>query len=764
MAGAESYSIEEVIVTAQKRQESLQDVPLSVTAISGESLREDGVANLGDLGDRTPGVVFSPYSNAQPEIAIRGIGTKEDSAAAGDSTVISVDDVYIAARSAQVFDLFDLERVEVLRGPQGTLYGKNSIGGSINFVTSKPTETLTGRLSTTAGNFGKVDIGGLISGPVTDNFLTKFSFSKRDTDGHFKNVLIDKDEGAIDTIAVRSQSLWTPTSELEITLTADWSEDDNENHSRQPLGLESVTSISNSQLVARANGDPGDDPHISTNDEPGYFKRSIKGLSSKIDWSLDEVTLTSVTAWRESEFDWLFDLNGVPGVASPLAGDPDASNWVQEDTRQLTQEIRMSPNDVSQHDWIVGAFYSLEKIERTEKVCFTNCDQGVVFFLPDGPIPGFIINGSEQSNDAIAWAVYGQNIWHINDAWNLTTGLRYSFEEKDVETSGARDLGVFDFGIVASPFGTPAQWTISDKHDWSNVSGRIALDYQLTDTAMVYGSASTGFKTGGYTGFASTPERALTPFNEETAISYEVGLKSQWLDNTLQLNVSAFYTDYEDLQVTRFYRPVTNPQNIIGEFVTENAAAATIQGLEFEWIWLLSENFEFGGNYAYLDATYDEFTPATENLGQDTDADGFADSCGSGSTLGSVVNGHQGCIPDFTGNQLRQAPRTSGSAYLRYTLETSTGTWSAKTSFRYQGEAFFDPDNIEISSTPKYRVWDARFGWSSSDERWDVSLWGKNLMEEEYRTQAYSTGGGTRAFYNPGAPRTFGLTAAYSFE
>ena len=769
MVNAQDFAIEEIIVTAQKRKESLQDIPLAVTAISGETLREDGVADLGDLGDRVPGLVFSPYSNAQPEIAIRGIGTKEDGPAANDSTVISIDDVYIAARSAQVFDLYDLERVEVLRGPQGTLYGKNSIGGSINFVTSKPTETLAGRVSVTLGNFGQRDIGGLISGPISESFLSKLSFSKRDMDGYFDNVLINKDEGAIDTLAARWQSLWVPGSgDIEITLTADWAKDDNENHSRQPLGLPSVTTNSNPQLVSRAFGDPGDDPHKSTSDEIGYFKRTIKGFSTKVDWSLSNFTLTSVTAWRESEFDWLFDLNGVPG--GPSTGSPedgfggDASNLIEEDTRQLTQELRAASSGANSggFDWIVGIFFSDEYIARDEKVCFRNCGLGVVFQAPLAPTPGLIINGSDQTNDATAWAIYGQTIWNLSEKSNLTGGLRYSTERKDVDIAGARDFGLFDFGIVVSPSGSPASWRITDSTDWNNVSGRLALDYQIADSAMLYGSVSTGFKSGGYTGTASTPERALTPFDEEQAINYEVGLKSKWLKNTLRLNMSAFYTDYKDLQVTRFYRPATNPDNTIGEFATENAAAATIQGLEVEWLWLLANNWEFGGNYAYLDAEFDDFTPATANLDIDTNNDDIADSCGVGSSTGAVVNGEQGCIPDFSGNQLRQAPRNSGSTYLKYIFNTASWIWSVKTSYRFQSEVFFDPDNNDLTTTPSYSVWDVHLGWISKDGTWNVSAWGKNITDEQYRTQIFSTTGGTRAFFNPGNPRTYGITTAYS--
>jgi len=183
------FMLEEITVTAQKRSESMQDVPLAITAIAGDKLREANIASLQDVGNRTPGMVFAAFSPGQPEIAIRGIGTKEDGASASDSTVVSIDGVYIAARTAQVFDIFDLERVEVLRGPQGTLYGKNSIGGSINFVTSKPSDETKIRVRQTVGNYDTFDTGGMISGPISDTFFGKFAFSRRKRDGYIENVL-----------------------------------------------------------------------------------------------------------------------------------------------------------------------------------------------------------------------------------------------------------------------------------------------------------------------------------------------------------------------------------------------------------------------------------------------------------------------------------------------------------------------------------------------------------------------------------------------
>ena len=773
-----AQTIEEILVTAQKRQQSLQGVPLAVTAFTAETLLEDGARGLIDLGDRTPGMVFAPYSAAQPEIAIRGIGTKEDGPAANDSVIISVDDVYIAARSAQVFDIYDLERVEVLRGPQGTLYGKNSIGGSINFVTAKPDENFRARITATGGDYERFDLGGMVSGPIQDNLFGKLAFSHRQRDGYFRNILNGERQGEIDTNSLRGQLRFVE-GRFEGIFSADYSTDDNSNPARHPIGDFSGVFNSyghrNPQLVSRALGDVNDDPFISTSDEPGFFDRSVWGGSARLNWDFDTFTLTSITAYRESDFDWLHDLNGVPqgpgSTACPEFCDPaegfssDASNDVAEESEQFTQEIRISSNEAiaGSFNWIGGLFFTKEEIHRDEKVCFGNCNRDFVQrpidpspgVDPNMNPPGLIINGSEETNDATAWAAYGEVTWDINDSLSLTGGLRYSEEEKEVTISGARDLGIVDFGIVVSPsFLADPRWSVLAEDDWSNTSYRLALQWDATEDVMLYGSITTGFKSGGFTGTASTPARAMTPFDEETATNFEIGLKSTMFDDTLRLNITGFITDYEDLQVTRFFIPAENPNNTLGEFVTENAASASISGVEVEWLWIPTnvEGLEIGGNFAYLDASFDEYTPST------------LDACpAAGAAPDAIVNGNPGCNPDFSGNDLRQSPPITASAYIRYEIPTDMGNFSAKLSGRYQDKAYYDPDNNPITITPSYDVWDARLGWETNEGSWDVSLWAKNFNNEEYFTQVYSTSGGTRAYQNPGDPRTYGITATRRF-
>jgi len=602
VAQAQENALEEVVVTAQKRAESLQEVPISITAISAETLRQDQVASLHDISEKTPNLIISTFSPGQPEIAIRGIGTKEDGAAASDSTVVSIDDVYIAARTAQVFDIFDLERIEVLRGPQGTLYGKNSIGGSINFVTSKPSDSLNVRVRQSFGDFGRFDTGGLISGPLSDNLLGKFSFSRRKFDGYLRNLLYDERWGKADTLAMRAQLLWKASDKVDVLFGGDWSDDDIGATNREPIGsagpLHNCGCVSDPVAVNIALGGAGD-AHNTLAETRGFTNRKVKGINAKVTWDLDNKQFVSITSYRESDFDWLEDSEGLPpspyiditgasGSPGPGLTRPpeegfsfDINDSAIEDTEQFTQEVRLTGQTANNLVWLVGAFYSDEQIVRAERFSFTALG---------GPGPDQLSDYiANQRNDSISWAVYGQATYPVSERLNVTGGLRYSYEEKKILVG---NVAVSGPGLLLRAF-DPAR----AKEDWNNISGRVAIDYNITDDAMAYASISTGFKSGGFTGAATTVEVATTPFDEETATNYEVGLKGLWANRRLQTNLAAFFTDYKDLQVTRFFQPI---DSAFGQFITENAGKAEIKGLELEVVGLLTDSLQVGGNFAWL--------------------------------------------------------------------------------------------------------------------------------------------------------------------
>lgn len=747
-------TIEEIVVTAQKREETLLEVPLSITVFSGKSLEQDGISNLQDIGSQTPGLVFTAFSVGQPEISIRGVSTKEDGASANDSTVVSIDDVYIAARTAQVFDIFDLERVEVVRGPQATLYGKNSIGGSINFVTLKPSEEKIFRIQQTFGNHTRLDTGVLISGPLSDKLAAKVSLSRRDHDGYLQNLLNGEEQGEIETYAWRAQAVWTPSSELEFIATLDGAKDDLGQTNREPIGsqgpLHDCGCAADPVAVNQALGGAGSAFDTLAETE-GFTDRDVLGISLKTNWDFsDWASLTSITAYRTSDFDWLEDSEGLPPTAhvdltavdpAILAGPAssgfsfDVNDAATEETKQFTQELRLVSNSDTKLRWIAGFFYSYEDIERTETFNFTALGIG----------PNNDLERSVQENETNSYAVFGQVQYDVLDQLTATLGLRYSYEKKKAGI-GADNLNSNFAAILlrGAPFPDTNGDGVRDglaraQASFNNLSWRVALDYAVNDDVTLFSNIATGFKSGGFSGSASTQAVATTPFEEEEATSYELGMKSRWLDDRVMLNVTGFFVDYEDLQVTRFFQPVGSA---FGEFITENAGKAEISGVELEFAAVPTEHIEIGGNYAYLDATFKEFT-------------GSPSIAASGAVIDPGT---------FDGNRLRIAPKNTASAYIKLSHNLGNGAaLDGKFKIRYQDDMFFDPDNNPINVSPSHTILDAWAAYTTGDGKWEFKLWVKNITDKEYITHGFTQRGSRIAFGVFGEPRTYGGTVTYNF-
>ncbi len=749
--------IDVVTVTAPKRSESMQKVPLAVTALGGNRLREDGIVDLGDVGAHTPGMSFGALSPAQPEISIRGIGSKEDGAATSDSVVVSVDDVYIASRTAQIFDIFDLERVEVLRGPQGTLYGKNSIAGSLNFVTSKPTEDTTLRFRQKIGNYGRFDTAAMISGQIAENLYGKFSFSRRQHDGYYTNILesytdplsgkvipnptFGEPQNESNTFAWRSQFRWEAAEDLEVTFIFDGADDHYGSPNREPVGsrgpLHDGGHGADPVAVNIALGGAGS-PFTSLTATDGFMDRGALGAAMKIDYDVGWASFKSISAYRDSDMNSTFDATGLPpagtfadltgasGNPGPaLAGDPaggfsfQVDNPITEVTRQYTQELRLTSPGGETVDWVGGFFFSKESVDRTEG-----------FIFPSLGGPGLMAPSDAttfQYADSTAIAGYAQATYNASDRLSFTGGLRYSSERRTYMGKNVVNDGL-PLLLGSFELNTPAEET------WGNLSWKGAASYEFTDDIMAYGSVSTGFKSGGFTGSASTLERATNPYDSETVTNYELGLKSMWFDNRFLLNVSAFQMDYKDLQVTRFFQP---DADAIGEFITENAGEAEIKGVEVEFMLLPVEGVEFGGSYGYLDGVYTSYT-------------------------GSPGVGGSG---DFSGARMRQAPEHMLNLYAKFTrdLGGENGSLSFKVDYRYQDEVKYDPNEDPLALAPAYDLWDAGVTWVSASGNWNVKAWAKNIANKEYQAHVYSLRAGRIAFADFGAPQTFGVTTTLSY-
>lgn len=747
--------IAEIVVTAQKRAENIQDVPIAISTFSGALLDSANISSLQELQGRTPGLVINSFSPGQPELAIRGVGTKEDGAGASDSTLVMVDGVYFATRTATNLDIFDLEQVEVLRGPQGTLFGKNAIAGVINYVTKKPTlGEFELKVRQTVGNFGTFDTGAGVNVPISETLAARLSFSRRATDGYLTRVDIGvpavpfgieeaDDIGFANRFAWRAAVKWEPSDATTLLISLDGANDDFGTDNREPVGsagplhdcLCASDPVAVNVAIGGASGEHGG-VHSFAGELLGFSKRDIFGAMAQLDHDLGFATLTVLGAYRDSTFQNVLDSSGLP--PSPVVdltgahGSPnigltapanvgftfDTTDIVDERGEQITGEVRLTSPSSQRFKWVAGIFASQEDIDRTENVGFEALSGASLD-------PHFAAASMFFTGKSIA--AYGQATFDISDTLTITGGARYSYEKKEIDVTNV-NLGSPDIALLLQPFALT-----HGEDSWNNFSWRLSGQYRPSNDVMIYATVSTGFKSGGFTGTATTAAVATTAFDPEEAVNYEIGAKLDLFDRRLRLNTSAFYLDYSDLQVTRFFQPVGSP---FGEFITENASNAEIKGIEFELTARPVEWLEFGGSYAYLDAKYKDFfgTPGISGIG------------------------------DFSNNTLRQAPENVASAWVQLTHELpSGGMLTANVSGRYQGKVFFNADNNPLDVVESYTLGDAWVSWRSSDRQWEVQAWVKNFTDEVWGTHVYTQRGNRIAFGTFGPPRQYGLTLTFDY-
>lgn len=700
---AQSQALEEVVVTAQHREENLQDVPIAITAIGNEDIRTADVSDLNAISLRTPGFSMGVFNPAQPQLFIRGIGSNADGAGEDQSVVVFLDGVYLGRTAGQAFDLFDLERLEVLRGPQGTLYGKNAAGGAINIITSKPSEELEAGIELSAGDMGYFGLRGRLSGPLGDNMAGKISFSHKERDGYVDSLVADLDEmNGYETDGVRGQLLIRPTDTLELLLSADASEDRRNGPGRSTtddLALGSVISMYPPELQP--------DFYENLQSHEPDSKVDTHGISLQVDWDVDAGRFTSITAYRSSEADVNDPQPPVDFAYFPVIT---VDNYFEEDGDQFTQEFRFAQEASDSLFWQAGVFYLNEQVDRDEFF------DGIIG-APLGGDPGGTVlphAGNIQTNETESFGIFAQGTWSFSDKWDLTVGARYTDETKEATNRSLPNhvniLEEFDVEVDES---------------WDAFTPKVALNYYLGDITL-YGTVSTGFKSGGFQGQAPTEAAATTPFDEESVTNYEAGIKGTVWDDSLRFSATAFYTEYEDLQVLI---QTVGPGGIPGPNLTQNAGEAESQGLEFELQWQLTEYLQLAGTYTYLDT---EYTKLDNNL------------------------------KPFEGNSLRNAPENAGSLSLIYDYPLSSGgSINARADYTHKGKAYQDLQNREEAAISSYDVTNLRVAYTATSEAWELAAWVKNVFDEEYMLHNFTINPGVSANVTPAAPRTAGVTLTW---
>jgi iron complex outermembrane receptor protein len=614
--------------------------------------------------------------------------------------------------------MYDLERVEVLRGPQGTLYGRNATGGAINFISKKPTEDFEATVSADVGDYSKVRLEGAVSGTLVEDTLTgRVSGLYHNRDGYTDNIFPDVGRGLDelddkDLWSLRGQLSWQASDSVTVDLRGDVYNDDSNpvpyKYVDDPLiyfgdpvtpGIPFPNPLAN-DLRTVSQGYEFDVPGFGFSiDSAGTWDQW--GLLGTVNWELaNGMTLKSITSYRDIEFEWLNDGDGIEAYL--------VTYFQIDDSEQFTQEFQLISDDEGPLTWTAGVYFLDE-----------DADSFIGIPLPLGfDLPLAVIIAGES--ETTAYAVFGEATWAFREDLRLNLGLRYSYEEKDAAYVDDR-----------TSLGAPAPGVVDDKDDWNSVTPKIGLDWFWTEDVMFYAGITKGFKSGGFNLLAVQPS-----YDEEEVWSYEIGTKGRYLDGRLQLNASAFYYDYDDLQVGKVVQL---------NATIENAAAATIYGAEVELKALLADNLTIDWGLSLLETEYDEFQTEDKGL--------------PGAPTVSLE-----------GNELPRAPNVTSSLSALYNWELGgSGNVEIWGNWQYTDDQFFTPFNRANFEQDSYSVLNASLTYRTADGRWAVSVYGDNLGDEDYFTNALESGVPTPGIdplvpqFFVGAPRTWGVRVKFNY-
>jgi iron complex outermembrane receptor protein len=719
--------LEEVVVTAQKRQESLQDVPLAVSAVTGDKIADLHITDLQGLRGSVPNVQINNFSNTPNGAVffIRGVGVSEPDPYAGNTVSVVVDGVPQTFNMIALLDLFDIERVEVLRGPQGTLFGANTTGGVINVVTNQPTGEFGGKAELSVGNWDRRDAKLAVDFPIIENVLAgKVTLMHHQRDGWVDNVVNGDDMGSQNITAGRGYLKWTPADDFDATLMTEYVRSRN----GSPIVVSGAVP-GEALFVPPGTQGMYQQPCVSVNqpcDAPDDYDSANSSVPDQSDRDTYSATLTmnwydtgigdvvSITGYKEFELEEYTDQDGTPLFLDDTFRETEG--W------QFSQELRTTINLTDRLEILLGGFYLQTHYEHLQD------------FRIQFAAPGFR-QENPQEQDRWAGSVFGQAYYDLTDKLQLLFGLRFTHEEKEME-AGIRNFidldGMVDFG-GGIPIGG---FLVEDEDEWDNWGGKIGLNYQLNPDVLLYGYYARGFKSGGFTGRVGIPAD-IGPFDPEKVDTYEAGIKGDFFDGMMRANLAAFYTEYEDMQLAQIYFTEDAMGTIVQGNTILNAATSTIQGLELEMTFLPPvPGLTIGATLGYLDAEFDEFEAFDPNIGS---------------------------FVDYSGNDLQNTPEFTGSLSATYEFPLADGEARARVEYQYSDEKYLTSfDNSPRTLIQSTDLVNATLDWSPDNGNWTIGLWARNLTDERYLASVFEARG-TLAIANYAPPREWGASVKFEF-
>lgn len=788
LAGAAYAQLEEVIVTAQKHAQGVNDIGITVNAFTGEQLRDIGVSSAEDIAIYTPGLtVNETAATGVPLYTIRGVGFQDYSTAASSTVGLYFDEVAIPYTVMSRGVVFDVERVEVLKGPQGDLYGRNTTAGQINFISNKPSDEFEAGFSLGYDSLDVLDIEGYVSGSLAESVNGRLAVkSSKSNQGWQKSLTRNDELGEKDQLALRSILDFTLNDEASLLLNFHYVKDKSDNKANTAYdgriaGLNQFAAPYRqlADYVLPGGAKFGQTPEwYSTGDnEAADWSNSytsaltgktwnirprrdneLRGLSAKLEWNFENLSLTSISSYDEFEREEANDWDGTAAI--------DSSNINNTELEVFSQELRIS-GDSESLLWIAGVYYSRDEMD--EQYHYFMADS--VFgngSIPFGVAPfnaaSILELDTKYKQETESQAVFAHVEWQATEQLRLTAGLRYTREQRDwsgctydagdgslanfLNTSfGATlqpgDCGTIDddpnsanyiFNVIGTANINNAFPVFSDTIKTNRWMGKLGADYAFNDDILLYATLSQGFKSGGFNGANSNATQQLKPYGAEKLTSFETGVKTTLLENTMQLNMAAFWYDYKDKQEQD--TAVAFVGNISG---LTNVPESRINGFEADMQWLPTEQLTLNLGLAYLDTEIERW------MAVDTAASAWP----------NVVR------RDASGIELAQSPKWSYNALAKY-------EWSIAEDLILEvaADVVFQDDTsggvTAEDATEDYTIVNARIAIGSEDGRWRALLWGRNITDEYYYPAAYRGGNGPFV-RSAGLPRTYGLTLSYNF-
>lgn len=704
MAAEGTYSLEEIVVTARKIEESLQTTPISVTVVSNKMISDLSMNNIGEIEAITPNLQFNngfSGSSAGANFFIRGIGQLDFLSTTDPGVATFVDGVYMARTVGSALDTADIERIEVLRGPQGTLFGKNTIGGAINITTAKPNDELKGIVEGTVGNYGRYDGRFMANVPINDKFFVKMTGVTRNNDGFQKRIVDGVKLGDDKTVAGSIQARWVPSEDLEIILAADAT------RRRAHIAAHTATAVEPGVLtglwemltgVDPLSFQPASDPQkISATGIRPTDDLDVLGVSLTVNYSFGDIDFKSITAYREMQADTGTDFDGTPIEWN--------DQLVNQDQKQYSQEFQLS-QQTEEFKWVFGGYYLREDIKEQIQNNF------ILFYItpPFADIGAGPLSSTDLKSDN--FALFGQGTYNLTDQLSVTAGVRWTYEKKDV--------------AVVSPFGLATggdPLNVSNQESWDNLAPRLGIEYQASDDLLLYAHVTRGFKSGSFNG---RPDRNndFNPYDPEKVWAYAAGFKSEFADNRVRLNGEAFWTQYSGIQlVSALIDSFNNPY-----FPVANAGDVDIKGFELEMQARPTEELSIFGSIGVTDENWTEILPialVTED------------------------------------SRLPMMSHFTGVFGADYTAPVSNfGSVSFGGHYSYRSSFFVDTGNSDRVKQDGYGTLDARIILEPESGNWQLKFWGKNLTDKEYFVWAQDLIplGLTHTTTFFGRPREYGMT------